>query len=44
MKINGVDHNDWLYPWIKKGNTLDETVKICTMLRDGGKGVDCFHV
>ncbi len=44
MKINGVDHNDWLYPWIKKGNTLDETVKICTMLLDGGKGVDSFHV
>jgi 2,4-dienoyl-CoA reductase (NADPH2) len=44
MKINGVDHNDWLYPWIKKGNTLDETVKICTMLLDGGKGVDSFHI
>jgi len=44
MKINGVDHNDWLYPWIKKGNLLDETVKICTMLLDGGKGVDSFHV
>jgi len=44
MKINGVDHNDWLYPWIKKGNTLDETIKICTMLLDGGKGVDSFHV
>lgn len=44
MKINGVDHNDWLYPWIKKGNTLDETLKICTMLLDGGKGVDSFHV
>ena len=44
MKINGVDHNDWLYPWIKKGNTLDETVKICTLLLDGGKGVDAFHI
>ncbi|MBB3388127.1 2,4-dienoyl-CoA reductase (NADPH2) [Rhizobium sp. BK275] len=44
MKINGVDHNDWLYPWIGKGNTLDETVKICTMLLDGGKGVDSFHI
>ena len=19
MKINGVDHNDWLYPWISEG-------------------------
>ncbi|MDK1389403.1 NADH:flavin oxidoreductase [Sinorhizobium sp. 8-89] len=44
MKINGVDHNDWLYPWIPKGNTLDETIKICTLLLDGGKGVDAFHV
>ncbi|MDK1483215.1 NADH:flavin oxidoreductase, partial [Sinorhizobium sp. 6-117] len=39
-----VDHNDWLYPWIPKGNTLDETIKICTLLLDGGKGVDAFHV
>jgi 2,4-dienoyl-CoA reductase-like NADH-dependent reductase (Old Yellow Enzyme family) len=44
MKINGVDHNDWLYPWISKGNTLDETIKICGLLIDGGKGVDAFHV
>jgi 2,4-dienoyl-CoA reductase-like NADH-dependent reductase (Old Yellow Enzyme family) len=44
MKINGVDHNSWLYPWIPKGNTLDETIKICTLLLDGGKGVDAFHV
>lgn len=44
MKINGVDHNDWLYPWQKKGNTLEETVKICLLLLDGGNGVDAFHV
>jgi 2,4-dienoyl-CoA reductase (NADPH2) len=44
MKINAVDHNDWLYPWQKKGNTLDETKKICRMLLDGGRGVDAFHV
>jgi 2,4-dienoyl-CoA reductase-like NADH-dependent reductase (Old Yellow Enzyme family) len=44
MKINGVDHNDWLYPWIAKGNTLDETVKICILLLDGGTGVDSFHI
>lgn len=44
MKINGVDHNNWLYPWKKKGNTLDETRKICRMLLDDGKGVDAFHV
>ncbi|MBP1849373.1 NADH:flavin oxidoreductase [Rhizobium halophytocola] len=44
MKINGVDHNNWLYPWTGKGNTLDETVKICQLLLDDGKGVDAFHV
>jgi len=44
MKINGVDHNDWLYPWQKKGNDLEETKKICRLLLDGGKGVDAFHV
>lgn len=44
MKINGVDHNDWLYPWIPKGNTLEETIKICLLLLDDGKGVDAFHV
>ncbi len=44
MKINGVDHNDWLYPWQKKGNTLDDTLIICKMLLDDGKGVDAFHI
>jgi 2,4-dienoyl-CoA reductase (NADPH2) len=44
MKINAVDHNDWLYPWIKKGNTLDETKKVCRLLLDDGKGIDAFHI
>lgn len=44
MKINGVDHNDWLYPWKKKGNSLEETKKICRMLLDDGNGIDAFHV
>ena len=44
MKINAVDHNDWLYPWIKKGNSLEETKKICRLLLDDGKGVDAFHI
>lgn len=44
MKINGVDHNNWLYPWEKKGNTLDDTLTICKMLLDDGKGVDSFHI
>ncbi|MFW5833806.1 MAG: NADH:flavin oxidoreductase [Pseudomonadota bacterium] len=44
MKINGVDHNDWLYPWIAKGNSLDDTLEICRILIDGGDGIDAFHV
>jgi 2,4-dienoyl-CoA reductase-like NADH-dependent reductase (Old Yellow Enzyme family) len=44
MKINGVDHNNWLYPWQKKGNTLEDTLAICKMLLDDGKGVDAFHI
>jgi 2,4-dienoyl-CoA reductase-like NADH-dependent reductase (Old Yellow Enzyme family) len=44
MKINGMDHNDWLYPWEKKGNSLAETIEICNILEDGGRGVDAFHV
>jgi 2,4-dienoyl-CoA reductase (NADPH2) len=44
MKINGVDHNNWLYPWKKKGNTLEDTLTICKMLLDDGKGVDAFHI
>lgn len=44
MKINAVDHNDWLYPWQKKGNSLEESLRICRMLLDDGKGVDAFHI
>lgn len=44
MKINAEDHNSWLYPWQKPGNTLDETLKIVGLLMDDGKGVDAFHV
>jgi 2,4-dienoyl-CoA reductase-like NADH-dependent reductase (Old Yellow Enzyme family) len=44
MKINGMDHNNWLYPWEKKGNSLEETIEICNILEDGGHGVDAFHV
>jgi 2,4-dienoyl-CoA reductase-like NADH-dependent reductase (Old Yellow Enzyme family) len=44
MKINGVDHNNWLYPFEKRGNLLDDTVAICKILEDNGQGVDAFHV
>ncbi len=44
MKINAEDLNNWLYPWMKKGNTLEDTYKICEILEDNGDGVDGFHV
>lgn len=44
MKINGEDHNRWLYPWHNPGNTLEETLQICEILEDNGHGVDAFHV
>ncbi len=44
MKINAEDHNRWLYPWHKPGNTLAETLQICEILEDNGHGVDAFHV
>jgi len=44
MKINAEDHNHWLYPWQKRGNTLAETLEICEILEDGGEGVDAFHI
>ena len=44
MKVNAVDHNDWLYPWQKKGNQLEDTLEICEILEDNGHGVDAFHI
>ncbi len=44
MKINGADHNSWLYPWYKRGNTMKDTLEICRILEDDGKGVDAFHI
>jgi 2,4-dienoyl-CoA reductase-like NADH-dependent reductase (Old Yellow Enzyme family) len=46
MKINGADFNDWLYPWPfeGRGNTIEDTLEICKILEDGGRGVDAFHV
>jgi 2,4-dienoyl-CoA reductase (NADPH2) len=41
-KINGADHNDALIPWQKKGNTLEEEIKLCQMLE--AAGVHAIHV
>ncbi|MFT6328869.1 MAG: 2,4-dienoyl-CoA reductase (NADPH2) [Bermanella sp.] len=44
MKINAADYNDWLYPWQHAGNTLEDTFQICSILEDGGNGIDAFHI
>ncbi len=46
MKINAVDHNDWIRPLAreKPGNTIEETIEICRILEDRGDGVDAFHI
>ena len=45
MKINGVDHNDWLYPVAKSRATPSMKRSISArLLVDDGKGVDAFHV
>jgi len=42
MKINAADYNDWLYPWQKRGNELEDTIRICKLLEDAG--VHAFHI
>jgi 2,4-dienoyl-CoA reductase (NADPH2) len=42
MKISAVDHNDALLKFEKPGNTLQDSVQVCTWL--GEAGVDAIHV
>lgn len=42
MKINAVDYNNAVFPWEKKGNTLDESIQVCKWLVEDG--VDALHV
>ncbi len=44
MKINAVDDNEWLYPWLHPGNRQQDTIEICRILEDDGDGVDAFHI
>ena len=41
-KISAVDNNNALYPWEKKGNTLDESIQVCKWVEEAG--VDAIHV
>jgi 2,4-dienoyl-CoA reductase-like NADH-dependent reductase (Old Yellow Enzyme family) len=41
-KLNAVDFSNALYPWEKKGNTLQEGVQIAKWVEDAG--IDAIHV
>jgi 2,4-dienoyl-CoA reductase-like NADH-dependent reductase (Old Yellow Enzyme family) len=42
VKINALDNNNALYPWEKKGNTLEESIQICKWVEQAG--ADALHV
>jgi 2,4-dienoyl-CoA reductase-like NADH-dependent reductase (Old Yellow Enzyme family) len=42
FKITAVDYGNALFPWEKKGTTLEESVQVCRWLEEAG--VDAFHV
>ncbi len=41
-KISATDFNNALYPWEKKGNTLEDSIQICKWLEE--EGVDGLHI
>jgi 2,4-dienoyl-CoA reductase-like NADH-dependent reductase (Old Yellow Enzyme family) len=41
-KISATDYNNALFPWEGRGNTVDESIKICRWLEQDG--VDAIHV
>jgi 2,4-dienoyl-CoA reductase (NADPH2) len=41
-KISAIEHNNALFPWEAKGNTLEESVRVCRWLEQAG--VDAIHV
>ncbi|MBT5772805.1 MAG: NADH:flavin oxidoreductase [Dehalococcoidia bacterium] len=42
MKISGTDYNNAVFPWEGRGNSLDESIKVCQWLEQDG--VNAFHV
>jgi 2,4-dienoyl-CoA reductase-like NADH-dependent reductase (Old Yellow Enzyme family) len=42
VKINAVDNGNALYPWEKKGNTLEEYIQVCKWVE--AEGADALHV
>lgn len=42
VKISATDHNNAVFFWHKRGNTVEETARICQWLEEAG--VDAIHV
>jgi 2,4-dienoyl-CoA reductase (NADPH2) len=42
VKINAVDAGNALWPWERKGNTIEESIRICKMVEQAG--ADALHV
>jgi 2,4-dienoyl-CoA reductase-like NADH-dependent reductase (Old Yellow Enzyme family) len=42
FKISAVEHLDEVLPWLSPGNTLEESLQVCTWLVEAG--VDALHV
>jgi 2,4-dienoyl-CoA reductase-like NADH-dependent reductase (Old Yellow Enzyme family) len=42
VKINGLDYNNAVLFWKKKGNTIEDYIQICKWVE--AAGVDCLHV
>ena len=42
MKISGTDYNRALIPWEPRGNTIEDSIKVCKWLEEAG--IDAIHV
>jgi 2,4-dienoyl-CoA reductase (NADPH2) len=42
FKLSAVEYHNELLPWLRKGNTLEESVQVCRWLEE--EGVDALHV
>ncbi len=42
LKISAEDYNDALYPWMKRGNRLKDSIQICQWAEEDG--VDALHI
>jgi 2,4-dienoyl-CoA reductase-like NADH-dependent reductase (Old Yellow Enzyme family) len=42
VKISATEHGNALFPWARKGNTIEESVRVCQWLEEAG--ADAIHV